>query len=573
MKHSVNQESDEFDVEKTGELTGELIVMGHSGGKRFKSEAAHFAGATHFSRDIHAGGASRAGRDDGDLPDEDDGDLLLDGDDVDDSSLSYDGAPSDPYEDEPLPPLISRRLLITSAIATAVALVVVYAFGVIYFKSHFGFNTTIDGRNMTRLTVEQAEQRMEQNASRFSMRVTGREELEFNISGSDVGLRYYPDGQLDRILASQNSLLWPVRLLRQPTYTTQPSFRFEMIWLETFLGEVGVFNPDRMRAPLDARPVFVDGVWTVEKEDIGTTLNEDAVFLTVSDHLLAGIPECDLNENECYVNPTCYADDPRLLERVEDYNAYTPFQIIYQFGDQTEVLNGAIAIEWFVDNGDGTKTLDTGRLDAWLDGFCARHNTLGSERRFQAARGEELTVSGGSYGWQINRSAEREAILRAIREGGNETREPIYWQRASSFQTAPGQVDWGNTYIEIDQGIQKLFYYVNGEIVLETDIVTGLPTPMWTTPCGVYYVLSRVSPARLRGPIQENGEPMWDSTVNFWMGVTTGGVGIHDAYWQPWFGGTRYQYGGSHGCINLPYTPARDLYYMVEEGTPVIIHW
>jgi lipoprotein-anchoring transpeptidase ErfK/SrfK len=57
------------------------------------------------------------------------------------------------------------------------------------------------------------------------------------------------------------------------------------------------------------------------------------------------------------------------------------------------------------------------------------------------------------------------------------------------------------------------------------------------------------------------------------MAVTYSGVGIHDASWQPWFGGNRYTYGGSHGCINLPFSRAQELYRMVEMDTPVIIHW
>jgi lipoprotein-anchoring transpeptidase ErfK/SrfK len=57
------------------------------------------------------------------------------------------------------------------------------------------------------------------------------------------------------------------------------------------------------------------------------------------------------------------------------------------------------------------------------------------------------------------------------------------------------------------------------------------------------------------------------------MGVTYSGVGFHDATWQPWFGGDRYTYAGSHGCINMAYYDAQALYSMVWEGIPVILHW
>jgi lipoprotein-anchoring transpeptidase ErfK/SrfK len=470
-------------------------------------------------------------------------------------------------------PLVSRKTLTMVLGFLAVLLIAVYAGGVIYFADHFGFNTTVDGRNMTFLTVAQAEQRLKSNASRFELHVSGRENLQFVVRGSDVGMQYIPDGQLQDILANQNAFAWPLRVLPQLPVKTTPSLRFESIWLELYLAESDVFASENMRPPTDARPIFVNGVWQIQEQDMGTTLDEEAVLEIISTHLVSGQVDCDLDQANCYVNPTHYADDPDLLSDIEEYNAYVPFQIIYEFGDHTEVLDGSIAIQWFVDGPGGKKKLDLVAVDAWLDGFCRRHNTVGTQRVFMARRNEQLTVTGGSYGWQIDRSAERAAILGAIGSGTSEQREPYYRQRAAEIPSSSGMPDWGGTYIEIDQGVQKLSYFVDNVLVLETDIVTGLPTPMWTTPCGVYYVLTRVSPARLRGPIMENGEPMWDSTVQFWMGVTTGGVGIHDAYWQPWFGGTRYQYGGSHGCINLPYNAARDLFRAVEIGTPVVIHW
>ena len=37
------------------------------------------------------------------------------------------------------------------------------------------------------------------------------------------------------------------------------------------------------------------------------------------------------------------------------------------------------------------------------------------------------------------------------------------------------------------------------------------------------------------------------------------------------FGGSIYEYDGSHGCVNLPYNAAATLYDLVEYDTPVII--
>ena len=60
--------------------------------------------------------------------------------------------------------------------------------------------------------------------------------------------------------------------------------------------------------------------------------------------------------------------------------------------------------------------------------------------------------------------------------------------------------------------------------------------------------------------------------MNFWMPVN-GGIGIHDASWRSKYGGDIYIKGGSHGCINTPYDAMKELYEMVEIGTPVIMFY
>ena len=49
-------------------------------------------------------------------------------------------------------------------------------------------------------------------------------------------------------------------------------------------------------------------------------------------------------------------------------------------------------------------------------------------------------------------------------------------------------------------------------------------------------------------------------------------VGMHDASWRSEFGRNIYRTNGSHGCINLPYSVAQEIYDYVEKDTPVICY-
>lgn len=123
----------------------------------------------------------------------------------------------------------------------------------------------------------------------------------------------------------------------------------------------------------------------------------------------------------------------------------------------------------------------------------------------------------------------------------------------------------GDTYIEISLDEQHMWYYKNGELIVSTDVVTGYKNAH-DTPTGLYYIINKASPAELVGET-------WDVWVNFWLGVTYDGIGIHDSTWRTGgYGGNIYTYDGSHGCINTPYDAVKKIYENCKENTPVVIY-
>ncbi len=123
----------------------------------------------------------------------------------------------------------------------------------------------------------------------------------------------------------------------------------------------------------------------------------------------------------------------------------------------------------------------------------------------------------------------------------------------------------GTTYIEISLEKQHMWFYKEGKLIVSTDVVTGYKNAH-DTPTGLYYVINKASPARLVGET-------WDVWVNYWLGVTYDGIGIHDSTWRyGGYGGNIYTYDGSHGCINTPYDEVKKIYDNCEEKTPVVIY-
>ena len=148
------------------------------------------------------------------------------------------------------------------------------------------------------------------------------------------------------------------------------------------------------------------------------------------------------------------------------------------------------------------------------------------------------------------------------------TREPSYASRGASHEGN----DYGSTYAEVDLTNQMVYFVQNGQVVLSSACVTGNPNNGNGTPQGVYSLAYKELDSVLRGEKRPDGSYEYESPVKYWMPFN-GGIGFHDATWQSSFGGSRYLTNGSHGCINLPYDVAGQLYNLISAGTPVVCHY
>lgn len=157
---------------------------------------------------------------------------------------------------------------------------------------------------------------------------------------------------------------------------------------------------------------------------------------------------------------------------------------------------------------------------------------------------------------------------RTLTVNGKRTNVPgtYFTYSVKATSTAYGQ-SIGNTYIEISIKEQRMWFYKNGEYILDTYVVTGNDDGYHNTPTGVYSIWQRMSPATLVGAD-------YSTRVSYWLAFTYSGCGIHDASWRSdsEYGGTTYKGNGSHGCVNTPYNKVRTIYNNVGIGTKVVLY-
>ncbi|MGI8550894.1 MAG: L,D-transpeptidase family protein [Dehalococcoidia bacterium] len=122
---------------------------------------------------------------------------------------------------------------------------------------------------------------------------------------------------------------------------------------------------------------------------------------------------------------------------------------------------------------------------------------------------------------------------------------------------------------------QTLYAYAGDHLVLQTFVTTG--NPNLPTPVGNYTVMAKYHPFQFISP-WPLGSPYWyaPSWSDHAMLFRAGGYFIHDAPWRGAFGpGTNgagqpgTNYGGTHGCVNVPSDPMIFLWDWSPVGTTV----
>ena len=133
------------------------------------------------------------------------------------------------------------------------------------------------------------------------------------------------------------------------------------------------------------------------------------------------------------------------------------------------------------------------------------------------------------------------------------------------------------SHIVVSLTKEPLYAYNGDKLVMNTLVTTG--NPALPTPTGHFTIFAKFHPFEFISPWPQ-GSPYYypPSWTSYAMEFQSEGYFIHDAPWRTVYGpgsngpgtpGTNY--GGTHGCVNVPYKPARFLFYWASIGTPVDI--
>ncbi len=437
-----------------------------------------------------------------------------------------------------------------------------------FFYSHFYYNTKINGVDFSLKTVDEVQEYMAGEVAGYSLTLSelgGKKEV---IYGSDISLKYVKDDLVKKQLEKQNPFLWFTALWEHPNITASIGVEYNDDQLKGAMGNLVCTRPEEQTPPVSAIPEFRDTHFEIKGEEFGTQLDFEKFIAVVNEAISGFIPEVSLEEKGCYVAPIYTSESPEVIAARDAMNSYLGANITLDFTPYTEVVDATVISQWISVDENMQVAFNQDAVRGYIAGLAEKYDTYGRPRNFTTGFGNTVQIEGGTYGWLIDQETEYNALTANIQNAETVTREPNYLRRGATHEGN----DFGNTYAEVDLTNQHMFYFKDGQCILQSDIVTGNPNKGHATPQGVYTLSYKAPNQVLRGKKMPDGTYEYESPVSYWMPFN-GGIGFHDATWQSAFGGSRYLTYGSHGCVNMPVSAAAELYGYIEAGIPVVCHY
>lgn len=463
------------------------------------------------------------------------------------------------------PVQVYRRKMITGIVVGTLVLYLIFSF---YYAFHFLGKTYVNGVDVSGRSQASAARVLNARAPDYCLTVKGPGNAEVIIDGSNLKMSVTDASGLKAVLKKQNGLNWIFGSFPKKEYTADVKTAYDEDVLTSAISKIQFLDKGTMIEPVDAElSVADDGTYQITPEVVGTKLDVDACRAAIESAVANYHKTVDLTEYQEL--PEVYQDDKNLVSRQKAWNGYLASAgITFTFPIKDVKLSGRDIASLLRDDGSEVTIsyeLVADLMAQWKDSY----DTYANKFDFKTANGDMVTIMPwGDYGYQLDEEGTAKDLIKFLKAGDKGTHEPKWFHKGASLDN----YGLGDTYCEVSIADQHLWVYKDGEVVVDTDVVTGNPEKdekgknRETYP-GLYCIKGKYEDVTL-GTLDVQG---YESPVSYWVPFN-GGEGFHDAPWRDDFGGSIYKYNGSHGCVNCPEWEMGDIYKNVSVDEPVIIY-
>lgn len=457
--------------------------------------------------------------------------------------------------------------------AALAALLVSYILGVYHYQTHFLPGVTVGGIEASELTIDEVAQQVEDSIGSYSTHVTGNG-VDFTVTAEDAALSVNGKALAEDAHRETSPLAWPLKLWSHDDVTVDVGVTYNPSLLHENLSKMIEEYNQTAEPPTNATAVFdsEQGIYVVEPSALGTMLDVDATAEVIARSVASLKPTTTLTEDQLQ-RAEILDEDEGLLAAIDKANTIVTLNVPLTLDGKTLITVGPDLIKgWLSVVEDGATTYVSVSEDAIREWSYATLNDI--------VNGENETRS-----WEVNSwDVASELAPRLESADGSAMEIPTI-----TTSTRPDESEGHETrgrHIDVNLSTQYArLYDTDGKTVLwRSYFVSGNESMGHYTPTGDYEINNMERDVTLTGlndgvVLEEGQEPQpgdyYNSFVSYWICWLGTEYGFHDATWRydEEFGGDTYLWNGSHGCINLPYSAAEELYGLVHVGDKVHIHY
>ena len=442
----------------------------------------------------------------------------------------------------------------------------IYAIGCWYFTSHFVPQTTVDGIDAGLMTTDELSQALNERFTTYEQHLTSEGGFDTTISGEDVSLSCDADRVAADALSRTVPALWPLRLLTPQTMLIDAGITCDEDRLAEIVGErVRAFD-EQAEQPTNAKATYDEeqACYVTVPQATGTALDADAVT-EVSKRAVRSLDQDVELDATTLLQPERTDQDETLLATIAQANDSLSKNLdLTTDGEVVATVTPEMKHGWMSILDDLTIAVDGASIYQWVTNNDAIYTA--------ADKSDEEHV------WELDSYSTACLTALAIRDAKDGPLEIERTLLEEKPPVTPGARELGR-HVDVNLSTQFVrFYDDNGKVIWDSYIVSGgwdyEKGIMHETPTGTFYLESKQTNQTLVGAdLDGDQQPDYESFVNYWMPFLNNDVGFHDALWRSDFGGDIRSWWGSHGCINLPYSKAEELWGIINVGDKIVVHY
>ncbi|UUX33291.1 L,D-transpeptidase family protein [Fundicoccus culcitae] len=440
-----------------------------------------------------------------------------------------------------------------------------YTVGDQFYSQRFARNTTFANVDISHLTVEAANGKITQEIMSNTLTLTEDGTPLATIQLADLEPQINIFDQLDSLLQEQNQTSWVTGLVTAIELDGFNAGNLDINpqTVSQAIDDALQLTSQERQVPQNAYIAYSqDTGYYIEPEQTGTQIDEEKLRYLVLEAFQGG--ETTVEVSDAYRQAEITATNENLQAEWNQIQAYNDLQITLLIAGYEEVITPERILSWLYLDENNQVTFDETMIFDYLGTLNDQYATYDDYRYFNSTLQGQVQLVPGTLGWSIDREAETQAILSDLDAAVPVVREPAIVGVGYNGTLD----DIGTSYIEVDILNQTMFVYIDGVQVLATPVVTG-QIGTNTIP-GAYAIWNLESPSALVG-YNPRTERDYVQPVDYWLAFDDTGQGIHDANWQPSFGGDAYLTNGSLGCVNTPPDIMPLVFDYAYPGMPVIV--